>query len=152
MSRRQLSREMKAIRLKPPDGCSAGPSNSDLYKWDATIIGPSDTPYEGGVFKLKMTFSQKYPFVAPNVVFKTKIYHPNIDSKGNICLDILKDQWSPVLKIPKLLMSIRSLLADPNPKDPLATEPATLFLENRPKYDKTVRLWVQKYASGDKTV
>ena len=80
--------------------CSAGPEDEDLYHWSA-IMGPSKSPYEGGVFHLNINFPKDYPFSAPKIVFTTKIYHPNINSSGGICLDVLKDQWSPALTISK---------------------------------------------------
>ena len=87
-------------------------------------MGPADSPFAGGVFKLSINFPTDYPFKPPKVNFETKIYHPNVNSAGVICLDILKDQWSPALTISKVLLSILSLLTDANPKDPLWPEVA----------------------------
>ena len=89
---------------------------------EATIMGPPDSPYTGGVFFLNIQFPSDYPFKPPKVNFTTKIYHCNVNSNGAICLDILKDQWSPALTISKVLLSISSLLTDPNPNDPLVPE------------------------------
>lgn len=82
-------------------------------------MGPPDSPYSGGVFFLLIHFPTDYPFKPPKVNFTTKIYHPNINSNGSICLDILRDQWSPALTISKVLLSICSMLTDPNPGLPL---------------------------------
>ena len=80
------------------------------------IAGPKDSPYENGVFFLEIEFPMEYPFKAPQITLKTKIYHCNISSEGHICLDILKDNWSPALSISRVLLSLCSLLTDPNPR------------------------------------
>eukprot|EP00002_Diphylleia_rotans_P032360 TRINITY_DN678_c0_g2_i2.p1 TRINITY_DN678_c0_g2~~TRINITY_DN678_c0_g2_i2.p1 ORF type:complete len:194 (+),score=28.96 TRINITY_DN678_c0_g2_i2:57-638(+) len=115
MALRRINKELIDIQKDPPSNCSAGPVGSDLYHWQATIIGPGDSPYAGGVFALEIFFPTDYPFKPPNIHFKTAVYHPNINSKGQICLDILKSQWSPALTISRVLLSICSLLTDPNP-------------------------------------
>ncbi|KAJ1066654.1 hypothetical protein K5549_002556 [Capra hircus] len=94
---------------------SAGPKGDNIYEWRSTILGPPGSVYEGGVFFLDITFSPDYPFKPPKVTFRTRIYHCNINSQGVICLDILKDNWSPALTISKVLLSICSLLTDCNP-------------------------------------
>jgi ubiquitin-conjugating enzyme E2 D/E len=148
MSHKRILNELKDIRKDPPANCSAGPEGDDIFKWEGVIIGPSDCPYTGGVFKLKIQFPVDYPFKCPNVVFTTKIYHPNISSSGIICLDILKTNWSPALTISKVLLSICSLLTDPNPADPLMPEIAHLYTTDKDKYDATAREWTMNYAQG----
>merc|ERR1712159_633154 len=123
-------------------------ASDKMFEWQATIMGPADSPYAGGVFFLQINFPPDYPFKPPKVKFLTKIYHPNINSQGGICLDILKDQWSPALTISKVLLSICSLLNDPNPDDPLVPEIAHIFKTNRPLYEKTSREWTGKYATA----
>ena len=103
MALRRLSKELNDIVKDPPANCSAGPVGEDLFHWKATIMGPSETPYQGGVFYLDIYFPTDYPFKPMKINFTTKIYHPNIDSSGNICLDILKNNWSPALTISKVL-------------------------------------------------
>ena len=135
MALKRLQKELSEIQKDTPENCSAGLNNTnDLFNWDATIIGPTETPYEGGIFYLKMLFPADYPFKPPKITFNTKIYHPNINSNGDICLDILKDQWSPALNVSKILLSICSLLADPNPNDPLSPEIAALYKFNNEKF------------------
>jgi ubiquitin-conjugating enzyme E2 D/E len=136
------------LQREPIDNCSAGPENpSDLYKWVATIVGPSDSPYQGGLFFLQVHFTPDYPFKPPKVRFTTKIYHPNINNEGGICLDILKDQWAPSLTVGKILLSISSLLTDPNPDDPLVPEIAQLYKSNRQAYEEMARSWTNQYAT-----
>merc|ERR1712070_735886 len=105
-------------------------------------------PYEGGVFFLNIAFPSDYPFKPPKCHFTTKIYHCNISSNGSICLDILKDQCSPALTIAKVLLSISSLLTDPNPADPLVPEIAHVYKTNKAEYEKTAREWTSKYATA----
>ena len=126
---RRLSYEASDMIENPPDNCSAGPKNDNLMSWEATIIGPKGSPFESGVFHLTIKFPTTYPFKPPEVKFVTPVYHPNINKGGSICLDILKDQWSPALSVSKVLLSICSLLTDPNPNDPLEADVASYVLE-----------------------
>jgi ubiquitin-conjugating enzyme E2 D/E len=147
MSAKRILKEMQDMEKSPMDNCTAGPIDvNNLYMWHGPIIGPEKSPYEGGLFKLEITFPIEYPFKAPKVVFLTKVYHPNINSSGGICLDILKDAWVPSLTIGKVLLSISSLLTDPNPKDPLVPEIARLYEMNRPEFDRIAREYTQTYA------
>ncbi|MGH0144711.1 UNVERIFIED_CONTAM: hypothetical protein FKN15_020547 [Acipenser sinensis] len=153
-------------------GC-AGPKGDNIYEWRSTILGPPGSVYEGGVFFLDITFTPDYPFKPPKVTFRTRIYHCNINSQGVICLDILKDNWSPALTISKVLLSICSLLTDCNPAlepskglktllvmlnafssghlmeraDPLVGSIATQYLTNRAEHDRIARQWTKRYAT-----
>ena len=146
MALKRLQKEVTEIQKDTPVNCSAGPNNNDLFNWEATIIGPTETPYEGGIFKLKILFPADYPFKPPKITFETRIYHPNINANGGICLDILKDQWSPALNITKVLLSICSLLDEPNPDDPLMPEIAQLFKSNKAEFTRIAREHTIKYA------
>ncbi|KAF4796790.1 Ubiquitin-conjugating enzyme E2 E3 [Turdus rufiventris] len=126
---------------------NAGPKGDNIYEWRSTILGPPGSVYEGGVFFLDITFSSDYPFKPPKVTFRTRIYHCNINSQGVICLDILKDNWSPALTISKVLLSICSLLTDCNPADPLVGSIATQYLTNRAEHDRIARQWTKRYAT-----
>ncbi|XP_037414582.1 ubiquitin-conjugating enzyme E2-17 kDa-like isoform X1 [Triticum dicoccoides] len=148
MASKRILKELKDLQKDPPTSCSAGPSGEDMFHWQATIMGPPDSPYAGGVFLVNIHFPPDYPFKPPKVSFKTKVFHPNINSNGSICLDILKEQWSPALTISKVLLSICSLLTDPNPDDPLVPEIAHMYKTDRSKYETTARSWTQKYAMG----
>ncbi|XP_056427178.1 ubiquitin-conjugating enzyme E2 D4 isoform X1 [Hyla sarda] len=142
----QSEKELMDLQRDPPAQCSAGPVGEDLFHWQATIMGPNDSPFQGGVFFLTIHFPTDYPFKPPKVAFTTKIYHPNINSNGSICLDILRSQWSPALTVSKVLLSICSLLCDPNPDDPLVPEIAHTYKADREKYNRLAREWTSKYA------
>ena len=144
----RIQKELLEIQKDPPANCSAGPNNDDLYQWQASIMGPENSPYQGGLFWLKINFPKDYPFKPPKVIFLTKLYHPNISSTGSICIDILKEQWSPALTISKVLLCICSLLDDPNPDDPLVPEIANLFKEDREAYNKKAKDFTLLYATG----
>lgn len=135
----------KSIHKEIPENISTGPT-ANMLNWDATIIGAVGTPYEGGMFKLGITFPNNYPFMPPVVKFKTRVFHPNIHENGEICLDILKYHWSPAYTISKVLLSILSLMSDPNPDDPLNPDAANVFKNSKGKYDEMVKAYVQNYA------
>lgn len=142
----RLKRELIDLVKNPPSNCSAGIIDDDLLHWNATIIGPSDTPYEGGIFLLDIYFPINYPFKPPKINFITKIYHPNINSAGSICVDILRTNWSPALSISKILLSISSLLSEPNPDDPLMPEIALEYKNNIENFKNIAKTWTTIYA------
>ena len=144
---RRIQKEQANLVEDPPSNCSAGPDGDDIRHWSATIIGPEDSPYSGGVFALSITFPEEYPFKPPKVTFKTKIFHPNISSSGGICIDTLKDSWTPALTISKVLLSICALLCEPNPDDPLMPDIARLYKENREAYEQRAKEYTRRYAS-----
>lgn len=149
MSLKRIGVELRDLRKDPPANCSAGPIGEDMFAWEGCIFGPEDTPFHGGVFKLSIQFPVDYPFRAPHIKFLTRIYHPNINSSGLICLDILKGQWSPALTISKVLLSICSLLSDPNPDDPFVPDIANLYKQDRAAYEDQARAWTMQYAIPD---
>uniref|UniRef100_A0AAQ4PJ87 E2 ubiquitin-conjugating enzyme n=1 Tax=Gasterosteus aculeatus aculeatus TaxID=481459 RepID=A0AAQ4PJ87_GASAC len=167
-SAKRIQKELADITLDPPPNCrrkrplllhkegkqrasllccSAGPKGDNVYEWRSTILGPPGSVYEGGVFFLDIAFTPDYPFKPPKVTFRTRIYHCNINSQGVICLDILKDNWSPALTISKVLLSICSLLTDCNPADPLVGSIATQYTTNRPEHDRIAKQWTKRYAT-----
>jgi ubiquitin-conjugating enzyme E2 C len=111
----RLQTELMQLMTAPAPGVSAFPnSDGGLLSWTATIEGPEDTPYSGLTFKLSFAFPPNYPYAPPTVLFKTPIYHPNVDFSGRICLDILKDKWTAAYNIQTVLLSLQSLLGEPN--------------------------------------
>ncbi|CAD7696618.1 unnamed protein product [Ostreobium quekettii] len=145
-SLRRIQKELAEVSLDPPANCTAGPKDDNLYEWVSSIKGPEGTPYAGGLFFLDITFPTDYPFRAPKVVFKTRIYHCNVNNSGHICLDVLKDQWSPALTVGKILLSVSALLSEPNPHDPLVPNIAQELLTDKEEHDRMAAEWTKRYA------
>ncbi|MCO5564258.1 hypothetical protein L7F22_017916 [Adiantum nelumboides] len=172
---RRIIKETQRLLSEPAPGISASPSEENLRYFNVMILGPSQSAYEGGVFKLELFLPEEYPMSAPKasnavffyytfwivesnvaasahhpilVRFLTKIYHPNIDKLGRICLDILKDKWSPALQIRTVLLSIQALLSAPNPDDPLSENIAKHWKTNEAEAVETAKEWTRLYASA----
>lgn len=145
---KRIKADLKDLNEDHVPNCSAGPFEDCLTHWKAIIAGPIDTPYHGGVFELDIKFSKDYPFKAPIVRFITPIYHCNINERGAICLDILKKEWSPAYTVRTLLLSICSLLTQPNPKDPLRPDIANLYNNDRIKHDSYAREFTIQWANS----
>ena len=145
-SEKRIAKELATLVKEPPPGCTAALKGENVSEWVATIQGPPSSPYQGGTFILDIIFPMDYPFKPPTVTFRTRIYHCNINSQGQICLDILKEQWSPALTMDKVLLSVRLLLADPNPQDPLNGVIANQLVFNKEEHDKTAKEWTTRYA------
>ena len=144
---RRIRKELAEVTLDPIMDCLAGPKDDlNIFEWVATINGPSGSPYQNGVFYLDITFTESYPFKPPKIKFRTRIYHCNISRNGEICVDTLTTNWSPALSIGKVLLSISSLLSDPNPSDPLVPEIAKQYLNDRAEHDRIARDWTERYA------
>jgi ubiquitin-conjugating enzyme E2 D/E len=143
---RRLKYEFSQLQNIPDIVYDATVLDTEFMNWEIIIYGPPDTPYEKGKFKLDIHFTTDHPFRPPKIKCKTKIYHPNISSKGHICIDILKTEWSPALSITKVLLSLSSLLNDPNTNDPLVQEIADIYEKDKKKYEKYAREWTSKYA------
>lgn len=136
---KRLQTELMQLMTSSAPGISAFPSaEGNLLSWTATIEGPNETPYSGLNLKLDFTFPSNYPYAPPTVLFITPIYHPNVDFSGRICLDILKDKWTAAYNIQTILLSLQSLLGEPNNASPLNAEAAELWDNDPNTFKKKV--------------
>uniref|UniRef100_A0A8I5NGG5 Ubiquitin-conjugating enzyme E2 C n=1 Tax=Papio anubis TaxID=9555 RepID=A0A8I5NGG5_PAPAN len=124
---KRLQQELMTLMMSGDKGISAFPESDNLFKWVGTIHGAAGTVYEDLRYKLSLEFPSGYPYNAPTVKFLTPCYHPNVDTQGNTCLDILKDKWSALYDVRTILLSIQSLLGEPNIDSPLNTHAAELW-------------------------
>ncbi|KAK7560260.1 ubiquitin-conjugating enzyme E2 2 [Phyllosticta citricarpa] len=159
-ARRRLMRDFKRMQTDPPAGVSASPIADNVMTWyaspivlrlvgshasmNAVIIGPADTPFEDGTFRLVMHFEEAYPNKPPGVKFISQMFHPNVYATGELCLDILQNRWSPTYDVAAILTSIQSLLNDPNTSSPANVEASNLYKDNKREYIKRVRETVEK--------
>ncbi|KAF9388804.1 Ubiquitin-conjugating enzyme E2 T [Mortierella sp. AD011] len=146
----RMKKELRDLEVSPPEGVICYPVDDNILHLKAELTGPKDTPYAGGIFKLDIHIPDRYPFDPPRCQFITKIYHPNIDDQGRICLNILKTKpkgiWCPAISIVAVLTSIIVLLGDPNPDDPLLIEIASEFKENRALFNQKAQEYTRMYA------
>ncbi|KAN0053211.1 hypothetical protein ACTA71_009660 [Dictyostelium dimigraforme] len=143
---KRLQSELMNLMMGPSPGISAFPDGDNIFNWIGTIQGAKDTVYEQMEFKMSLKFPTDYPYKPPTVKFETQCFHPNVDNNGNICLDILKDKWSPVYNVRSLLISIQSLLGEPNNESPLNSYAASLW-SNQEEYKKVLEKRYQEATS-----
>merc|ERR1711935_1204084 len=143
----RILKETQRLAQDPVVGIYAEPNENNARHFFVKIAGPTETPYEGGIFDCELFLPEEYPMVPPKVLFRTKIYHPNIDKLGRICLDILKDKWSPALQIRSVLLSIQVLLSGPNLDDPLDEGVAEHFKTDAAGAAEQARQWTIQYAN-----
>ncbi|GMM36344.1 putative E2 ubiquitin-protein ligase [Saccharomycopsis crataegensis] len=144
---KRLQSELVQLMFSKTPGISAFPeSDSNILKWTGLIEGPSETPYHGLKFKISLEFPPNYPYTAPTVKFVSPMWHPNVDMSGNICLDILKEKWSAIYNVQTILLSLQSLLGEPNNKSPLNAQAAHLWDTDPEQY---MRLLLQRYEEID---
>ncbi|GJM92012.1 hypothetical protein PR202_ga08436 [Eleusine coracana subsp. coracana] len=137
--------EVSGVSIALHDGAS-------ISHLTGTIAGPKDTPYEGGTFIIDIRLPSGYPFEPPKMQFMTKVWHPNISSQnGAICLDILKDQWSPALTLKTALLSLQALLSAPAPDDPQDAVVAQQYLRDYSTFVSTARYWTEAFAKSAST-
>ncbi|KAK9808278.1 hypothetical protein WJX73_006718 [Symbiochloris irregularis] len=144
----RIQKELKEIERDTASGVSVDVMGNSLQRLRGFVKGPRDTPYEGGMFVIDIILEDQYPFVPPKMRFITKVWHPNISSaNGAICLDVLKDQWSPALTLKTALLSLQSLLALPQPDDPQDAVVAKQYLSEHTKYAQQAKSWTENFAN-----
>ncbi|KAH8090527.1 ubiquitin-conjugating enzyme/RWD-like protein [Filobasidium floriforme] len=144
---RRVQKELGDIRKSPNKHIKVEVDESNVTHWDVKLDGPHGTPYQAGTYGMTVDFTNDYPFKPPVLKFTTKMYHPNIDSDGNICIGVLKtENWKPATKIVSVLDAMYELLGHPNPDDPLVTSIADQYRNDRPSFDKTVKEYINRYA------
>ena len=152
----RMGKEIERLKKEPPHGVTCWPKDGRLNHLEVKLLGGESTPYEGGVFKLEIKIPNRYPFEPPHVQFLTKIYHPNIDTAGRICLDILKSpptgSWKPAHNLHTILTSIQLLLAEPNPDDGLMADISSEYKHQKPVFLTKAKEWTDKYARGSSIV
>jgi len=145
----RLQKEIQEIKQDKASGISVRVVGDNLTTLEGSISGPIDTPYEGGLFVVDIQIKGVYPFEPPKMRFKSKIWHPNVSSQnGAICLDILKDQWSPALTIKTALLSLQALLCSPEPNDPQDAVVAKQYLSDYALFESQAKHWTETYASA----
>lgn len=143
----RIIKEIHRLNKEPLPGISIDVDKENMRYLKVALEGPSGSPYAGGVFYLELYLTNEYPMQPPKVRYLTKIYHPNIDKIGRICLDILKDKWTPALQIRSVLLSLQVLMGNPNVDDPLDVQVAEHWKSNRKDAEKLAKQWTLDYAS-----
>eukprot|EP00949_MAST-11_sp_MAST-11-sp1_P002420 g2420.t1 len=145
---RRLTKELEDLNQNPPDFATASPVGEDLLHWNAMLMGPPSTPYDGGVFNVDLVFPSEYPFKPPKVKFLTKIYHPNIKKdSGEICADLLTENWGPTLNTRYVLTTLKTLLEEPNADNPLEADIASQFKDDKAAFETTAKDFTQRFAT-----
>jgi len=155
---RRLICELKNLSENPPDGVITGPlSEENYFEWEAAVVGPEGTPFEDGVFIARLSFPQDYPLNPPKMRFTSSMFHPNIYPDGRVCISILhspgddptgyeksSERWSPVQSVEKVLLSVMSMLAEPNDESPANVDAAVMWRKDRVKFDEIALRDVRK--------
>ncbi|PNW88835.1 hypothetical protein CHLRE_01g046850v5 [Chlamydomonas reinhardtii] len=148
----RIQKELKEIERDTASGVTVHLKNNSLQHLTGYVPGPKDTPYEGGLFAVEINLDNGYPFVPPKMRFINKVWHPNVSSQsGAICLDILKDQWSPALTLKTALLSLQALLSSPQPDDPQDAVVAKQYISDHETYKKTAKYWTEAFANPNAT-
>jgi len=132
-------KDLSSVKNNSDKSIFACPLDDNIFLWVAIILGPENTPFEDGTFSLILMFDNTYPQNPPKIKFLSEMFHPNIYQSGELCLDMLKNRWSPSYDVLGILVSVQSLLNDPNIKSPANVEAAELYESNRTEYIKKIK-------------
>eukprot|EP00761_Pharyngomonas_kirbyi_P003975 gb/GECH01003979.1/.p1 GENE.gb/GECH01003979.1/~~gb/GECH01003979.1/.p1 ORF type:complete len:152 (+),score=42.96 gb/GECH01003979.1/:1-456(+) len=145
---KRITKEVKKLQSKAPEGCHAAPVGDDLFNWEGHVTGPKDSPYADGKFKFTMKLPEDYPFHPPEVTMKTKVYHPNFNHEdGSICVDVLQqDNWRPMCGIVEVLSAIVEVMRSPEPDHALDADIGEEYTNNKKQFEKTAKKWTKDYA------
>ncbi|GAB2221703.1 hypothetical protein Drorol1_Dr00012888 [Drosera rotundifolia] len=147
---KQLAKELKNLDETPPEGIKVGVNDDDFSTIYADMEGPAGTPYENGVFRMKLILSRDFPNSPPKGYFLTKIFHPNVATNGEICVNTLKKDWNPSLGLRHVLLVVRCLLIEPFPESALNEQAGKMLLENYEEYARHARLYTGIHAKPQK--
>ena len=147
MALRRIAKDLSILeKANHPEYTAHPVDDSDMFHWVGIIQGPKDSPYEGGKFKINITIPADYPLRAPTLNFITKIYHPNVSEKGEVCLEILKSGWTPMQNLEKILEQVYFLICNPDPLDALNTEIASEMKNNKAAFEEKAKKMTQEFA------
>lgn len=149
---RRIKKETERLSKDPVPGITCNATADNPRHFLIKLQGPQDSPYESGIFTLELFLPAPYPMEPPQVRFVTRIYHPNIDQIGRICLDILKDKWSPALQVRTVLLSIQALMSAPNPDDPLNNTAAEHWKRDEKGALSMAQQYTKTYAWGGREI
>ncbi|KAF2297833.1 hypothetical protein GH714_003855 [Hevea brasiliensis] len=150
MSSPSKRREMDLMKLMMSD-YKVEMVNDVMQEFYVEFNGPKDSPYQGGVWRIRVELPDAYPYKSPSIGFVNKIYHPNVDEmSGSVCLDVINQTWSPMFDLVNVFeVFLPQLLLYPNPSDPLNGEAAALMMRDRTAYEQRVKEYCEKYAKPD---
>lgn len=149
-SSKRITKEAERMRKNPIPGITVEKNPNNPRHFKLSVLGAEGSCFENGLFRMELFLPMEYPMSPPKIHFLTRIYHPNIDRVGRICLDILKDKWSPALQIDKVCLSIQLLLQTPNPADPLDPQIAKVWTDTPKLAEERAREWTKLYADKDR--
>ncbi|KAJ7619636.1 ubiquitin-conjugating enzyme/RWD-like protein [Roridomyces roridus] len=144
---RRLMREITQLKNSPPEGIRVQTSEDNLLDLTGIIEGPEGTPYAGGYFRVKFKFNEEFPAAPPKCWFITKLFHPNVSSAGEICVNTLKKDWKATYGIEHILVTVKCLLIYPNPESALDEEAGKLLLEDYASYCSRAKLITSVHAT-----